>query len=84
LTETSPMATAIPNDHMDKRESGVSRIIWSFRFVDPKTIADVAIKSGGLTEPAEIWFRGPSVTQGYCKNEEATKDAVYIDSDGTK
>jgi long-subunit acyl-CoA synthetase (AMP-forming) len=52
--------------------------------VETKTIADVAIKSGGLTEPAEIWCRGPSVTQGYYKNEEATKDAVYIDSDGTK
>lgn len=35
LTETSPMATAIPNDRMDKRESGVGCITYNmeFRFV---------------------------------------------------
>lgn len=86
LTETSPMATAVPNDRMDKRESGVGCITLNmeFRFVDPETMTDAATKPDGSTEPAEIWCRGPNVTQGYYNNEDATKGAFHIESDGTK
>lgn len=86
LTETSPMATGIPNDRMDKRESGVGCIApnMTFRFVDPDTLTDVATKADGTTEPGEIWCRGPNVTQGYYNNEEATQAAFHIDADGTR
>lgn len=86
LTETSPMATAVPNDRMDKRESGVGCITHNmeFRFVDPETMTDAAVTPDGTTEPAEIWCRGPNVTQGYYNNETATKQAFHIESDGTK
>ncbi|KAJ5690786.1 hypothetical protein N7462_005178 [Penicillium macrosclerotiorum] len=86
LTETSPMATAIPNDRMDKRDSGVGCITYNmeFRFVDPDTMEDAAINPDGSTKPAEIWCRGPNVTQGYYNNEEATNSAFYVDTDGTR
>lgn len=86
LTETSPMATGIPNDRMDKRESGVGCIApnMTFRFVDPETMTDAAINADGSTEPGEIWCRGPNVTQGYYNNEDATKAAFHVDADGTK
>ena len=86
LTETSPMATAVPNDRMDKRESGVGCITHNmeFRFVDPETMTDVSTKSDGTSEPGEIWCRGPNVTKGYYNNEEATKAAFHVESDGTR
>ncbi|KAJ5200736.1 AMP-dependent synthetase/ligase [Penicillium cf. griseofulvum] len=77
LTETSPMATAIPNDRMDKRNTGL-------RFVDPESMKDAAVKSDGSTEPAEIWCRGPNVVSGYYNNDKASKESYHVDEDGTR
>ncbi|KGO76371.1 AMP-dependent synthetase/ligase [Penicillium italicum] len=86
LTETSPMATAVPNDRMDKRNTGVGCIVpnMQLRFVDPESMKDAAVTSDGSTEPAEIWCRGPNVVMGYYKNDEATKEAFHVDQDGTR
>ncbi|KAJ5083401.1 hypothetical protein N7456_012828 [Penicillium angulare] len=86
LTETSPLATAIPNDRLDKREYNVGVIAHNmeFRFVDPETMNDVASNADGSTSPGEIWCRGPNVTSGYYNNEEATNSAFFTEPDGTK
>ncbi|KAL3460863.1 hypothetical protein BJX64DRAFT_300412 [Aspergillus heterothallicus] len=84
LTETSPMATGIPNDRMDKRGAGVGCIVrnMEFRFVDPETMRDVGTgKDDGVSAPGEIWCRGPNVTTGYYNNAEATRGAFYVDAD---
>ncbi|KAG0153695.1 hypothetical protein PDIDSM_2349 [Penicillium digitatum] len=86
LTETSPMATAVPNDRMDKRNTGVGCIVpnMQLRFVDPESRQDAAVTSDGSTAPAEIWCRGPNVVMGYYNNDEATKEAFHVDEDGTR
>jgi acyl-CoA synthetase (AMP-forming)/AMP-acid ligase II len=86
LTETSPMATTIPNDRMDKRNTGVGCLVpnMQLRFVDPETMKDAAVKSDGSTEPAEIWCRGPNVVSGYYNNDKAMKESYHIDEDGTR
>ncbi|KAJ5431486.1 AMP-dependent synthetase/ligase [Penicillium cf. griseofulvum] len=86
LTETSPMATAIPNDRMDKRNTGVGCLVpnMQLRFVDPESMKDAAVKSDGSTEPAEIWCRGPNVVSGYYNNDKASKESYHVDEDGTR
>lgn len=84
LTETSPLACGVPPDRLDKRD-GVGCIApnMEFRFVDPESLVDVVERDGeGTTRPAEIWVRGPNVTKGYFRNEEATRDAFYVDEEG--
>lgn len=84
LTETSPLATCLPNDRMDKR-GGVGCISHNmeFRFVDPETGEDASPESDGSTK-GEIWLRGPNVFSGYCNNEKATADAFHVDADGSR
>ncbi|KXG52837.1 AMP-dependent synthetase/ligase [Penicillium griseofulvum] len=86
LTETSPMATTIPNDRMDKRNTGVGCLVpnMQLRFVDPESMKDAAVKSDGSTEPAEIWCRGPNVVSGYYNNDKATKESYHVDEDGMR
>lgn len=85
LTETSPLATAVPISRMDKRD-GVGCITpnMEFRFVDPDTMLDAEVDDNGTTKPAEIWCRGPNVTSGYFKNEDATQHAFFVDREGRR
>lgn len=86
LTETSPMATAVPNDRMDKRNAGVGCIVpnMQLRFVDHESMKDAVVRPDESTEPAEIWCRGPNVVTGYYNNDEATKEAFHPDEDGNR
>ncbi|OQE44577.1 hypothetical protein PENCOP_c002G06281 [Penicillium coprophilum] len=86
LTETSPLATTLPNDRMDKRNTGVGCIApnMQLRFVDPESMKDAAVKADGSTEPGEIWCRGPNVVSGYYNNDKATKESYHLDEDGKR
>jgi acyl-CoA synthetase (AMP-forming)/AMP-acid ligase II len=69
MTETCSMVTYIGGDAILDHVDSVGRPlpITDMRIVDPETGRDVA-----PGEPGELWFRGPQISLGYWRNEEAT------------
>ncbi|KAI6080500.1 hypothetical protein F4821DRAFT_251375 [Hypoxylon rubiginosum] len=84
MSETSPAAAFGPPDEHAVRP-GIGYIIpnMEFRFVDPFTLRDAIMGQDGVTEPAEIWCRGPNVTKGYVQSE-ATQNAFHVDENGNE
>ena len=54
-----------------------------FRVVDPETMKDVGTDSNGTSKQGELWCRGPNVTIGYYRNQEATDNGFAKDENGT-
>jgi len=84
MTETSPLATALHVSRLDKQHT-VGNITPSmeFRVVDPETMKDVGTDSNGTSKQGELWCRGPNVTIGYYRNQEATDNGFAKDENGT-
>ncbi len=74
-TEVCPTATLMPPGSPDEAAftAGKPTLYTWLRVVD-QTGADSPVG-----QPGEVWFRGPSVMQGYWENEQATREAF---SDG--
>ncbi|KIW10609.1 hypothetical protein PV08_11573 [Exophiala spinifera] len=86
MTETSPLGALVPVDRIDKRHT-VGNVVsgMEFRVVDPETMRDVdddPVRGDGSTKPGELWCRGPNVTKGYYRNDEATRNGFFRDPAG--
>lgn len=88
MSELSPVSHCIPFDG-GKRQFGESAPLSSCgwpvpntvnKIVDPATGSEVELPSEGVSEPGELWVRGPNVMAGYLGNDAET--AATIDSDG--
>ena len=82
LTETSPLATLIPDT--DRRLGSVGK---------PGRCCEIKIHEPNEEGIGEVWIKGTNVTKGYYKNEEETARSItdgwfhsgdlgYIDKDG--
>ncbi|EXJ57440.1 hypothetical protein A1O7_07788 [Cladophialophora yegresii CBS 114405] len=83
MTETSPLGAYVPPDRPDKRHT-VGNITPSmeYRVVDPETLQDSGYEADGSAIPGELWCRGPNVTKGYYRDEEASKNSYATDEEG--
>ncbi len=83
MTETSPLGATIPVERPDKRHT-VGNISpgMEYKVVDPETLQDTGTEADGSSSPGELWCRGPNVTKGYYRNDEATKTSYATDEDG--
>ncbi|KUM68117.1 4-coumarate--CoA ligase family protein [Streptomyces griseorubiginosus] len=88
MSELSPVSHVMPADGGQEHFGEVAPLSscgWPVpnttnKIVDPATGKEVAYPAQGLSEPGELWVRGPNVMAGYLGNEEAT--TATIDSDG--
>lgn len=85
MSEMSPVSHAIPFDRDDIALDTCGPTIANMecKLVDPGTgeeVAYPALGSDGVSEPGELWCKGPNIMLGYLGNDQATKDT--LDDDG--
>jgi 4-coumarate--CoA ligase len=82
MSEMSPVSHAIPFDRDDIALDSVGPSIANMecKLVDPGTGEEVAYPADGVSEPGELWCKGPNIMAGYLGNDEAT--AETLDGDG--
>ncbi|MCF3939398.1 MULTISPECIES: 4-coumarate--CoA ligase family protein [Gordonia] len=88
MSELSPVSHLIPIDTkaaLGYDEPPLSSTGWAIpntenKIVDPATGDEIGLPTEGLSEPGELWVKGPNVMLGYLGNEQATADT--IDADG--
>ncbi|MFC4502572.1 MULTISPECIES: 4-coumarate--CoA ligase family protein [Streptomyces] len=88
MSELSPVSHCMPADGGQEHfgeAAPLSSCGWPVpnttnKIVDPATGKEIAYPTQGLSEPGELWVKGPNVMTGYLGNEEAT--TATIDSDG--
>ncbi|MEO8528969.1 MAG: AMP-binding protein, partial [Pseudolysinimonas sp.] len=82
MSEASPVTHVHPpeRDDLSMGSIGVPIANTEVRLVSVDSGGDVEAPAEGVSEPGEIWVRGPQVMLGYLGREEATRETV--DADG--
>jgi acyl-CoA synthetase (AMP-forming)/AMP-acid ligase II len=88
MSELSPVSHVTPYDGgagLIGSVAPLSSCGWTVpnavsKIVDSETGAEIDPPPSGLSEPGELWFKGPNVMAGYLGNEKATRETV--DDDG--
>jgi len=80
MTETGPTAFMMDKENVKAKIGSVGKpqILCNVRIVD-SAYNDVEIGTAG-----DLLFAGPGITPGYWNDDAATKEAFYIDENGTK
>ncbi|PSL36818.1 4-coumarate--CoA ligase [Labedella gwakjiensis] len=78
MSEASPVTHAgrPDRDDLSLGSIGVPVANTEVRLVDIETGADIDVPTEGISEPGEVWVRGPQVMLGYLGREDATRETV--------
>ncbi|AOW94922.1 AMP-dependent synthetase [Rhodococcus sp. WMMA185] len=81
MSEMSPVSHAIPFDRDDIALDSVGPTIANMecKLIDPATGEEIALPAEGVSEPGELWCKGPNIMLGYLGNEEATAETLSAD-----
>jgi acyl-CoA synthetase (AMP-forming)/AMP-acid ligase II len=87
MSELSPVSHFMPADggqHWFGEIAPLSSCGWPVantvnKIVDPDSGHEVAVPREGLSEPGELWVKGPNVMAGYLGNKEATDATIDPD-----
>ncbi|MDM7489348.1 AMP-binding protein [Rhodococcus sp. CSLK01-03] len=83
MSEMSPVSHVIPFDRTDIPLDSVGPTLPNIecKLVDPTTGTEVEYPVGeGLSDPGELWCKGPNIMLGYLDNTAATADT--LDTEG--
>jgi acyl-CoA synthetase (AMP-forming)/AMP-acid ligase II len=88
MSELSPVSHVTPADGGQELIGSIAPLSscgWTVpnavsKIVESETGAEIDPPATGLSEPGELWFKGPNVMAGYLGNDEATRETV--DEDG--
>ena len=80
MTEMSPVSHVIPPDRTDiaRGSIGVPVANIECKLIDVET-GDEVEAIGGMSEPGELWVRGPNVMLGYLGRDDATRETLEAD-----
>ncbi len=82
MTELSPVSHLNPvgRDDLSLGSIGFPVANLDVKVVDVESGAEVVVPESGISEPGELWVRGPNVMVGYLGRDDAT--AETLDADG--
>ena len=75
LTEVGPNCYSLDEDEAIRKRGSIGRPNF---FLDVRIVDDEG-RDCGVDEVGELWLRGETVTPGYWRNEEATREAITAD-----
>jgi acyl-CoA synthetase (AMP-forming)/AMP-acid ligase II len=81
MSEMSPVSHAIPLDRDDIALDSVGLTLPNMecKVVDPATGEAIPVPAEGVSEPGELWCKGPNIMVGYLGNEQATAETLMPD-----
>ncbi|WP_083826621.1 AMP-binding protein [Hoyosella subflava] len=81
MSEMSPVTHAIPFERDDIPLDSVGLTVPNMecRIVDPATGAGIPVPTTGVSQPGELWCKGPNVMAGYLGNPDETAQTLTGD-----
>lgn len=78
MSELSPVSHATPLDVDDIAPGSVGLPVPNTvnKIVDPSSGEEIEVPSEGVSEPGELWVKGPNVMLGYLNNVTATEETL--------